>query len=166
MNLLPLRFAIVLAALFSSSALLPAQINILPAGEVTPAIRQALTTLAARVRGNREALLRLRPSAGQILRIAATAEDAKLLTIYVEKVFSSLPAGGILLGPRQTEIQVAAGLSSGYADAAAHFRPGITIYAVKYSAPGDILGAGIDGFIPMDGVWVMSPSAWQAFSNR
>ena len=166
MNLFPVRFAIVLASLFSSSALLLAQSNILPAGEVTPAIRQALTALAVRVRGNREALLRLRPSAGQIMRIAATNEDAKLLATYVEKMFAALPAGGLLVGPKQTEIQVASGLSSGYADAAAHFRPGVTIYAVKYSAPGDILGASIDGLIPMDGAWVMIPNAWQAFSNR
>ena len=166
MKLRSLRIVAALAALFTLSTLLPAAPPP-PMGEVTPAIETELKALAARVRGNRDELLSLKPTASQIDRIAANAEDAQKLMAYVEKMFSTLPAGGIPVKPEQTEIEVVKDATGGgYDKAASHFRPDVQIYVVRYVAPGKTAGLTLDGFMRVNATWIIVPKAWRAFEGN
>jgi hypothetical protein len=129
--------------------------------------------LAESLRGNKDALMKLKPTAGQIAQIAANDEDAKELSAYVERVFADVPAEGINAKPGQSEILVMSGvmpadldsLPGGYAQQAAHFRKGVAIYGFEYVAPGETAGIQVDGLVKLASGWVMIPGAWSAFEK-
>lgn len=156
-----------IAASVAALALLPTALSAQkpPAGEITPAAKTELTELANRLRGGTDALKSLRPSAAQIERIAANADDAKKLSAYVEKMYGSLPPS-LPIKPEQSEVMVTNDLPGGYANVASRFRPGVAIYAVKFVKPGETLGFALDGFMKVDNAWVMIPKAWRAFDGQ
>ena len=130
--------------------------------------------LAESLRGNKEALMKLKPTARQIAEIAANDEDAKALSAYVEQLFASIPAAGINWKPGQTEILVYSGqigetsedsLPGGYTRYAAHFKNGVAIYGFKYVVPGETAGMAFDGLVKLGEGWVMIPKAWHAFEK-
>lgn len=121
--------------------------------------------LAAELRGNAKKLQELKPTAEQIAQIAATKEDAALLSKYVDTVFESLPADGLPSKPDQTVILFTGpkDLPGGYASNASHFKKGLAIYGFEYVAPGTTAGMAFDGLVKLDGKWVMIPKMWRAF---
>ena len=123
--------------------------------------------LADSLRGNKEALMKLKPTAAQIAQIAATDEDAKALAAYAEQLFASIPAAGIDGKPGQTETLVTSGdsLPGGYAQQAAHFKKGVAIYGFKYVVPRETSGMAFDGLVKVGETWVMIPKAWRAFAK-
>ena len=123
--------------------------------------------LADSLRGNKEALMKLKPTAAQIAQIAATDEDAKALAGYAGQLFASIPATGIDGKPGQTETLVTSGdsLPGGYAQQAAHFKKGVAIYGFKYVVPGETSGMAFDGLVKVGETWVMIPKAWRAFAK-
>ncbi len=76
----------------------------------------------------------------------------------MEKTYGSLPPSPPIK-PEQTEGMVTNGLPGGYGDVAARFRPTADIYGVKFLKPGETLGFALQGFLKVDGAWVMSPKA-------
>lgn len=123
--------------------------------------------IADSLRGNKEALMKLKPTAAQIAQIAATDEDAKALTAYTEQLYSSIPATGIDGKAGQSETLVTSGetLPGGYAQQAAHFKKGVAIYGFKYVVPGETSGMAFDGLVKLGETWVMIPKAWRAFAK-
>lgn len=129
--------------------------------------------LAEGLRGNKEALMKLKPTAGQIVQIAANDEDAKALSAYVEQQFANIPATGINVKGGQSEILVTSGvmpadlysLPGGYAQQAAHFKKGVAIFGFQYVAPGETSGMAFDGLVKLGKEWVMIPKAWRAFAK-
>jgi hypothetical protein len=123
--------------------------------------------IADSLRGNKEALMKLKPTAAQIAEIAANEEDAKALAAYTEQLFASIPAKGIDGKPGQTETLVTSGdsLPGGYAQQAAHFKKGVAIYGFKYVMPGETSGMAFDGLVKLGETWVMIPKAWRAFAK-
>jgi len=49
----------------------------------------------------------------------------------------------------------------GYAVAAEHIRPGITIYRFKFVKPGKDIGMAFDGLTYINGHWVIFPKPWR-----
>lgn len=123
--------------------------------------------LADSLRGNKEALMKLKPTAAQIAQIAATEEDAKALATYAEQVFAGIPATGINGKPGQTGTLVTSGnsLPGGYTQQAAHFKKDVAIYGFKYVVPGETSGMAFDGLVKVGETWVMIPKAWRAFAK-
>jgi hypothetical protein len=76
--------------------------------------------------------------------------------------------------PGQTEIRVFAATSeelaagtgdarefpSGYAEIAPHLAPGLTIYLMAFSKPGESFGVRIDGLVHVNGRWRIFPAPW------
>ncbi|MBX7211026.1 MAG: hypothetical protein K1X78_22160 [Verrucomicrobiaceae bacterium] len=121
--------------------------------------------LAAALRGNKAALLKLKPADAQIAAITATADDAKALAAYAEKVFANIPESGVDGKPGQTKILVTTpdNLPGGYAKHAAHLKQGIQIYGFEFVEPGKTAGMAFDGLVLVDGAWIMIPKMWRAF---
>ena len=152
----------IILILLASFATLTSTIFAGPADEVKK--------LADSLRGNKEALMKLKPTAAQIAQIAqiaATDEDAKALSAYADQLFASIPATGIDGKPGQTETLVTSGdsLPGGYAQQAAHFKKGVAIYGFKYVVPGETSGMAFDGLVKLGETWVMIPKAWRAFAK-
>jgi hypothetical protein len=61
--------------------------------------------LGKALRGNIELPAKMKPNAEQISAIAATGDDARLLTAYVEKLFADLPPTGLGADPGQQEVR-------------------------------------------------------------
>jgi hypothetical protein len=131
------------------------------------ALATEVQKIAKSLRGDGALLLKLKPTAAQIAAIAATMEDAALLADYTEKLFASLPAGGLTAKDGQTaELVVGpADLPGGYQQQAAHFSKDVAIYGFKYVAPGETIGMAYDGLVLVDGKWVMIPKMWRAFAK-
>ncbi len=161
------RLWVVLAtALSASSALLAQQPPVPPAGAVTPAVKAEIVALATTLRGNKDALMKLKPTPAQIAEIAASEEDAKKLTTYMESVFAALPPNGLAAKPTQTEVFVEdGGIAGGYTKHAAHFKTGVGIYGFKYVEPGKTSGMAVDGLVKVNGSWIMIPKMWRAFEG-
>jgi hypothetical protein len=121
--------------------------------------------IAAKLRGSKAELEKLKPTAAQIGQIAATPADAEKLQAYTEKLFAQIPAAGLDGKPDQTEIVVTQGdsLPGGYKSNAAHFKAGLAVYGFKYVKPGETSGMAFDGLVKVDGAWVMIPKMWRAF---
>jgi hypothetical protein len=132
-----------------------------------PDLSAEVTKLARSLRGNRAALLKLKPTSAQIKAIAATPEDAALLSDYTEKLFASLPAEGLTAKEGQTTELVTgpSDLPGGYQQQAAHLNPKLAIHGFKYVAPGETIGMAYDGLVKVDGTWVMIPKMWRAFAK-
>lgn len=149
----------IILVLLASFATLASTVLAGPADEVKK--------IAESLRGNKEALMKLKPTAEQIAQITATDEDAKALSAYTEQVFASIPATGIDGKPGQTEVLVTSGdsLPGGYAEQAAHFKKGVAIFGFKYVVPGETSGMAFDGLVKLGDTWVMVPKAWRAFAK-
>ncbi|MBS0661167.1 MAG: hypothetical protein JSR82_23350 [Verrucomicrobia bacterium] len=152
------KFALTLVLLLGLVAPVAAQ------APFTPEIKKEVTDIATKLRGGgKDALMKYKPTAAQIEKIAATPDDAKALTAYVESMFASIPANGLAAKDGQTEIIVSNELPGGYARTTSKFKPGVAIYAFKFVKPGETLGMAFDGLMKVDGAWVMIPKAWRAF---
>lgn len=131
---------------------------------LSPELKKELTDVATKLRdGGKAATLKLKPTAAQIEKIAATPDDAKALTTYVESMFATIPEKGLGAQPGQTEILVSNDLPGGYTRTASKFKPGTAIYAFKYVKPGETSGMAFDGLMKIDGTWIIIPKAWRAF---
>lgn len=136
-----------------------------PAGALTPALKTEITDIAKKLRdGGKAAIDKMKPSAAQLEKIAATPEDAKKLSAYTDALYASVK-DGLKANPGQTEIFVPEGLPGGYTRTAAKFKSGISIYGFKFVEPGKEIGMAYDGLIKVDGTWVMIPKAWRAFAE-
>ena len=136
-----------------------------PTAATDSSVVEIVKRLAAELRGNKAALMKLKPSADQIAAIAGTEEDARALAAYADKVFAGIPDSGIGGKEGQTEIRVTLpeNLPGGYSRHASHFKPGLKIYGFKYVAPGESLGMAFDGLVQVGGQWIMIPKMWRAF---
>lgn len=133
---------------------------------LTPELKKEITDIAVKLRGGgKDALMKFKPTAAQIEKIAATPDDAKALTAYVESMFASIPKDGLAAKEGQTEVLVSNELPGGYTRTANKFKPGTAIYAFKFVKPGETLGMAFDGLMRVDGAWIMIPKAWRAFGQ-
>lgn len=143
-----------------------AQLSGPASGPAASATEAEVKTVALALRGDREQLMKMKPTAGQVAQIVATPEDAARLTAYVEKLFASIPRSGLApSSPEQTEVLVSADLPGGYDRIRSKLKPGIAIYGFKYVAPGQTSGMAFDGLIKVDGQWVIIPKLWRAFAE-
>lgn len=124
-------------------------------------------TIAKAVLGNKEELLKLKPTRAQLADITATPEDTKLLETYVKGLFANLPEEGIKGDDDETEVMVFDGddLPGGYQQQADHLKPGVKIHGFKYLAPDKTDGTSFDGLIKVRGKWIMVPKLWRAFDQ-
>jgi len=139
-------------------------------GVIAPVVAQPtfsekqITAIAVQLRdGGKDALMKYKPTAAQIEKIAATPEDAKVLTTYVDALFARIPAKGIAGEEGQTEVLVSRDLPGGYAKTSNHFKADVYIYSFKFVKPGETIGMSYDGLMNVDGNWVMIPKAWRPF---
>jgi hypothetical protein len=118
---------------------------------------------------------RLRPAKADYDAVFTPAASAKLQAAYG-------PAWdrGVMVvkgKPEQTAVLVWAATSEevkswtgaardhfpgGYQKVGAHLRPGVTLYAFKFVAPGQTLGMAFDGLAYVNGRWVIFPKPFRA----
>lgn len=130
-------------------------------------IAAEVATVAKTLLNNATMLSTMKPNAEQISAMAASSDDAKRITAYVEELFADLPPTGLGADPGQEEVIAIAqkDLPPGYQSAAAHLSGKAEIYGFKYVTPGETKGMAYDGLIRVEGKWVMIPQLWKAFSK-
>jgi hypothetical protein len=118
----------------------------------------------------------LRPSAADCEAIMESADDAKLLLTYADKLYGELPPDGLSIGDEaRTETIVftaksddlAAGtnpdLPGGYTGL--KFKKGLTVYGFKYVKPSETSGMAYDGLIYTGSKFVFIPKMFRAFKG-
>ncbi len=118
----------------------------------------------------------LRPSTADCEAIMESADEAKLLFEYAEKIYGELPTDGLPIGDEaRTETIVftaksddlAAGtnpdLPGGYTNL--KFKKGLTVYGFKYVKSGETSGMAYDGLIYTGSKFVFIPKMFRAFKG-
>ena len=157
----------ILAMMLISAGMLSAQISQPSVGSApTSPPRDEIKSIAIALRGNRAALMKLKPTAAQVAQIAAAPEDAAKLNAYVEKLYASVSQEGLTSSsPDQTDVFVNLDMPGGYERIKGRLKPGVTVYGFKYAVPGQTTGMAYDGLIKLDGQWILIPKLWRAFSD-
>ncbi len=123
--------------------------------------------IAKAVRGNKEELLKLKPTRAQLADIAVSADATKKLETYVKGLFADLPEEGLEADDDETKIVVFSGddLPGGYQEHAENLNKEVKVYGFKYLNPGKDAGTSFDGLIKVRGKWIMVPKLWRAFAE-
>ncbi len=128
--------------------------------------KDEIKAIAVALRGNKAALMKLKPTTAQVAQIVNTPEDAAKLNAYVEKLYASISQEGLTSSsPDQTDVFVSVDLPGGYERIKSRLKPGVTVYGFKYVVPGQTTGMAYDGLIKLDGGWILIPKMWRAFSE-
>lgn len=123
--------------------------------------------IAKAVRGNKEELLKLKPTRAQLADIAVSAEATQKLETYVKGLFAELPEGGLEADEDETKIVVFSGddLPGGYRQHADNLNKDVKVYGFEFLSPGKDAGTSCDGLIKVRGKWILVPKLWRAFAE-
>ena len=137
-----------------------------------------LERLAKDLNGNRDLLMKLRPTDADIAAMTSSQASAKQLKAYLDKLYSSIPASGIGGKAGQTKVRIRSGKMSeikagtdrhmpgGYQRTAKHYADELVVYSVAYTEPDKELGMRFDVFVYLKDHWVCAPKMWRAFPGE
>jgi hypothetical protein len=117
----------------------------------------------------------LQPTAAEYKAVFASEEMAKKAEEVYGGLWGSIERMPIRPKEGQTELkmwkattdELKAGTGNsrefpgGYARAAAHLKPGLTVYRWKFVKPGERLGMAFDGLYHINNRWVLMPKPWR-----
>lgn len=137
--------------------------------------RQLLTELMKPGADSVKLTLELKPTTADYEAVFATKEMAQKAEAGYGKLWDVISRDPIKPKEGQTELKLwkatteelkegkgdAPNFPGGYARAAAHLKPGLTIYRWKFVRPGETLGMAYDGLVFVNGHWVVMPKPWR-----
>lgn len=119
--------------------------------------------------------MQLKPQAGDYAKVFVNAEMAKKAEEKYQSLWNMVKSRPLAPKAGQTELTLVSATTDdlkagkgnarkfpgGYARAASHLRPGLTVYRFKFVKPGESLGMAFDGLYNIDGRWVLMPKPWR-----
>lgn len=137
----------------------------------------ALIAIANNLRNDpgNELLSKMEPSMEDLQAIFKSTQDVGDAWMHVADEYTEIPENAIHPDDTQTEVIVISVFGSDLNSGQPHDFPGgynkmkgklkdrVTMYGVKYVAPGAESGYTLDAFFKVNGHWVLIPNAWKAF---